>query len=234
MPGATRRWIDFLNRHRVSLPLSLVSGGFFVELADEMREGELDGFDARGTEIVTQWRGRWDEPMLALTRLGDGEVMAGIVVVAAAWLALKNRLKEAVFVIVSGAGTALINLALKLALQRARPERPYDYLIPSPQSFSFPSGHAMGSTGVLLSLLVVLYVLGLPRRWLLATLTVTILLLLGIGASRVYFGVHYPSDVLGGLLAGAAWVSALTGWFYPRVLPGEHSVTKPPKSVSAS
>ena len=45
--------------------------------------------------------------------------------------------------------------------------------------------------------------------------------ILGVAASRVYFGVHYPSDVIGGMLAGAAWIAAVTGWFYPRLLPGE-------------
>jgi membrane-associated phospholipid phosphatase len=49
-------------------------------------------------------------------------------------------------------------------------------------------------------------------------------LILGVAASRVYFGVHFPSDIVGGQLGAAAWVAAATGWFYPRLLPNEASV----------
>ena len=79
----------------------------------------------------------------------------------------------------------------------------------------------MGTTGVVGALAVV------GIAWLksvhlrVAVGSFSLLVILGVAASRVYFGVHYPSDVIGGMLAGAAWIAAVTGWFYPRLLPGE-------------
>jgi membrane-associated phospholipid phosphatase len=70
-------------------------------------------------------------------------------------------------------------------------------------------------------LAVVAQVLGWPRAWSYLAATGCALLLLGVGLSRIYFGVHFASDVVGGQLASVACVSALTGWFYPRLLPGE-------------
>ena len=83
----------------------------------------------------------------------------------------------------------------------------------------------MGSAGVLGSLIVIAYALRVPLgwRWL---VTVLGLAAIGvIGASRVHLGAHYPSDVLGGFLAAAAWLAAVTGWIYPRLLPGEHKAS---------
>ena len=81
----------------------------------------------------------------------------------------------------------------------------------------------MGSAGVLGSLVVIAYALRVPRG-LRALATGFGLAVVGaIGTSRVYLGAHYPSDVLGGFLAAAAWLAAVTGWFYPRLLPGEHN-----------
>jgi undecaprenyl-diphosphatase len=84
----------------------------------------------------------------------------------------------------------------------------------------------MCSAGIFASLAVLVLILGRRRAWAYAVAACCLLVTVGIGASRVYFGVHYASDVLGGDLASVGFVSALTGWFYPRLLPGEHT-TKP-------
>ena len=84
----------------------------------------------------------------------------------------------------------------------------------------------MCSAGVLASLAIVVQRLGWPRQWSYLTAGGCTMLLLGVGISRVYFGVHFASDVVGGQLASIACVSALTGWFYPRLLPGE-ATTEP-------
>jgi undecaprenyl-diphosphatase len=86
----------------------------------------------------------------------------------------------------------------------------------------------MAAASVLGSLAVVARVLR-PRRavWLSVTV-LSALGILGVALSRIYLGAHYPSDVLGGLFAAAAWVSAVTGWVYPRLLPHERSTRAPP------
>ena len=81
----------------------------------------------------------------------------------------------------------------------------------------------MGSAGVVASLAVVVRVLR-PRRvvWITCS-ALCALFVIGVALSRVYLGAHYPSDVLGGLLAAASWLSAVTGWVYPRLLPHERT-----------
>jgi undecaprenyl-diphosphatase len=131
--------------------------------------------------------------------------------------------KESRFLLASAVGCVVLNLLLKLAFQRARPHAEPAYLLPRPSSLSFPSGHTMGSAGVLGSLAVVVRVLR-PRRavWL-SVAVLCALAVLGVALSRVYLGAHYPSDVLGGLFAAASWISAVTGWVYPRLLPHERA-----------
>lgn len=217
------RLVSFLSRHRWSLPLALLATGSFAQLASELREGELQPFDSSVAGWVVRARGELDTPMFALTSLGNGTSLLLITVLAVALLTLKARRREARFLATAGVGTFLLTLLLKLAFRRPRPGAAALYVLTEPSSFSFPSGHALGSTGVLLSLVVVARLLGVRGwRWVGIT-TATALLLVGVATSRVYFGVHFPSDVLGGLLAGAALVSALTGWFYPRLLPGEEA-----------
>jgi undecaprenyl-diphosphatase len=218
----------FVRRHRWSLPLAGGSLLSFIELAEEMREGEVAAFDAAVATSITGWRGSLDWPMLALTRSGEGKWMALACVVAVLALFLFRKRREAAFVAACGIAGGLLSTALKLAFQRTRPE--VGYLIDLPSSFSFPSGHAMGSASVAGSLAIIAFA-KLPSPWRWVAVVAAFLYILGVGVSRVYLGVHFASDVLGGQLASAALVAAMTGWFFPRLLPGEattHPAPSPP------
>jgi len=226
---AGKAW-RFVRRHRWSLPLAAGSLLSFIELAEEMREGEVAAFDAVVASNVTAWRGSLDWPMVALTRSGEGKWMALACVAAVIALFSFRKRREAAFVAACGIAGGLLSTALKLAFQRTRPEATAGYLIDLPSSFSFPSGHAMGSACVAGSLAIVAFaLLRSPWRWL--ALIAAFFYIVGVGVSRVYLGVHFASDVLGGQLASAAVVAAMTGWFFPRLLPGEatkHPAPAPP------
>ena len=210
------------------MPLSAASSVSLAYLAAEMRDGDLDSVDATVATVVHDWRGSVDGPMLALTTTGGSWGMTAVSVLTVLVLLSMRRWRAALFMASAALGTLLLTVGLKLIFHRARP-LDVTYLIETPSSFSFPSGHALGSMGVMASLVVVLHALRAPKRARqLATLVVA-LYVLGVALSRVYFGVHYPSDVLGGGLAAAAWVSAWTGWFYPRLFPGERTLEPAPE-----
>lgn len=213
----------FLRRHAWSVSLTTLSVFAFLYLTWEMQEGALRPFDASVSAAFAGFRGRFDGAMLAFTGAGG---FVGMTILCVASVAVFSRLKkprEATFMAVCGLGALALSSGLKLALHRARPDASALYLIAVPDSFSFPSGHALGTTSVVGALAIV-GIAWLGRLgWRVAVGLVSLLCVLGVAASRVYFGVHFPSDVIGGMLAGAAWVAAVTGWFYPRLLPGEVS-----------
>jgi undecaprenyl-diphosphatase len=127
---------------------------------------------------------------------------------AAAAFLLRGWRRGGWLVLVTLAGAALLNVGLKEFFARVRPPAFFDYY-PTPQSFSFPSGHALfatcffGGIAVLLSHRL--------RGWLARILVwVTALqLIILIGVSRIYLGVHYPTDVIGGVAVGVVWVAAV-------------------------
>lgn len=188
-----------------------------------MREGELVGADGVVATFVHDWRGSMDGLMLALTRTGGSMGMVLVSVAAVLALVIARRWRACLFMSSAALGTLLLATGLKVLFRRARPTV-VPYLIEAPSSFSFPSAHALGSTGVMASLVVVLHAIGVPQRWCHLATALVALYVFGVAVSRVYFGVHYPSDVLGGALAAAAWVSAWTGWFYPHLFPGERTL----------
>lgn len=220
---------SFLQRHLWSLSLALVSALCFAQLASELGEGELMPFDTAVGGVVAQWRGSADALMLGLTRFGNPAPVFALTIVVVGLLVVFSRRREASYLALCGTCTLLLNMAMKALFHRARPGSEAAYLLHMPTSFSFPSGHAMCSAGVFASLAVVAQMLGWPRVWSHLAAAGCALVLLGVGLSRIYFGVHFASDVIGGQLASIACVSALTGWFYPRLLPGETTVIAHPR-----
>src|SRR4051812_2798150 len=152
-----------------------------------MREGDLVGADTAIGNVVHGWRGSMDTLMLGLTMLGGGEGMTVLSVLVMLALVSFRRRREAVFMLLGSLGTLLISTGLKLLFQRARPD--VGYLLPEPPSFSFPSGHALGSMGVSASCIVVLYAIGAPRTLRALGVAVGVLFAFGVALSRVYFGV---------------------------------------------
>ena len=144
--------------------------------------------------------------MRDITALGDTPVITLVTAIVAGFALARRRIAEAAFIAFTVASGAIIDTQLKLAFARPRPG-----LVPhlvEVTSASFPSGHAMNSAVVCLTI-GVLFASHTPDR---ATrryaAVVALALTLVIGASRVSLGVHYPTDVIGGWVAGAAWATA--------------------------
>lgn len=145
-----------------------------------------------------------------LSHFGDlGTLVLVIAGVASALFALSRKTRQhyplLVFWIVGGAGAGVLNQCLKFMFHRPRPDQ--DAALTPATGFSFPSGHSMGSFILFGMGAYLLLRLGICRQWRLLYGFGAGLLMLLIGFSRVYLGAHWPTDVLGGWLAGATWLA---------------------------
>lgn len=193
----------------------------FVHLADEVGEGDTGRFDrwailalrrptAPGDPIGPRWL---EESMRDVTALGGTTLLTLIFLIAVIGLLLHGRRRQAwVF-----AGTVIAaqvsSEVLKVVFDRPRPA-----LVPhgvSVYSQSFPSGHSTLAAATYFTLAMVIASLETSRATKLLTYGVAMLVVLAVGFSRVYLGVHWPTDVLGGWVLGAAWALAASiamGW----------------------
>jgi len=185
----------------------------FVMLAGKVMEGDTQAIDARILESLRDSSDpsrpigpAWIESsMMDLTAVGGPTVLWLIVFSAAGFLALQRRYRTAIVVLATSASGELLNSVLKHAFERPRPTV-VPHLRPV-YSTSFPSGHAMESAIVYLTLAAILMRASSTRRTKLYVFALAVLLTLLAGISRVYLGVHYPSDVLGGWIVGFTWAS---------------------------
>jgi undecaprenyl-diphosphatase len=150
-----------------------------------------------------------DALMPAVSQLGS-EVLWLVWLPVAVVLIAMRRVRSASALIVVALAVHFWNDALKAIYQRTRPNELEGVV--GVQAFSFPSGHAMAAGAVYGMLALVAWrELRGPLRW--AAVGVCLLIAAGIAFSRVYLGVHYPTDVLAGLLAGALWADLVAlGW----------------------
>jgi undecaprenyl-diphosphatase len=186
----------------------------FARLADEVQEGETHRFDEAillalrnpldPADPVGPW---WVEAMMRdVTALGGTVVLTFITVVAVLYLAIDGKRGAAVLLAVSVGGGTLLSTLLKLGFDRPRPDL-VAHLV-DVRTLSFPSGHAMLSAVTYLTIGVLVARVSPKRRIKVYVTAVALVLTLAIGLSRVYLGVHWPTDVLAGWSIGAAWAMA--------------------------
>ncbi|MDQ2634135.1 MAG: phosphatase PAP2 family protein [Pseudomonadota bacterium] len=200
----------------------IAAGGLwgFVELTEVARDTTARAFD---TEILLAFReaGQTDDPigplwfeeaMRDVTGLGSTIVLVMATTVAIFYLLLIGRRRMALLVFVTVGGGQVLSSLLKLGIDRPRPD-----LVPhlaEVHTLSFPSGHAMMSAVTYLTLGSMLAAILPGRTTKIYVLGVAVLLTLAVGVSRIYLGVHWPSDVLAGWCAGFAW--AMLCWLVAR------------------
>lgn len=186
--------------------------GAFGLIADEMLEGETAGFDRAVTRLLgggaTPWGPAWlQEAGRDVTALGSLTVLGLIAIFAVVFLALNRQRHAALFVAFSVVSGALLASLFKLAIDRTRPDIESAVRV---FTSSFPSGHATVSAVVFLTLGTLMAHVTVDRRLAAFFLTTAIVLTILVGLSRIYLGVHYPTDVVAGWALGTAW--ALLCW----------------------
>ena len=204
-----------VKRRQRFLPLAIgTSGGvalaaaafwFFQKQAEHVVEGRADPYDLAVFDIVH----RIDNPamhtfMEAVTQLGTHAAIGTAAGVTALAMLRSGRRQDALTVIVSTGGAMAINTILKNIYQRQRPQE-LARRIKLPKSHSFPSGHSLLSAA---TYPIVAHHLVQNRSVATQAFVHTLagMTILLVGFSRVYFGVHFPSDVLGGFAAGFGWL----------------------------
>jgi undecaprenyl-diphosphatase len=193
----------------LGLVLALLAGLFFAWLGEEVLEGDTQTADDQLRDLVTGIASpRLTDLMVFASVWGAPRRLAILAVVAVVVFLGRRWRRGAVLVAITLLGAGLLDGGLKLLFGRTRPVAFYD-LYPSPESFSFPSGHALFATAFFGGLAVLLWGRLARPALRVAAVIVALALILLIGFSRVYLGVHYPTDVVGGVAAGTVWVAAV-------------------------
>jgi undecaprenyl-diphosphatase len=189
-----------------SLAVAVLCLFLFAWLGREMAEGETLRFD----NAVRGWAHQFASPgmtraMTAVSALGYGFLLFALIIVFLFFARLR-WLRAAVWLAITMAGALLLDIALKYAYHRHRPTAFFGV---SPGSYSFPSGHALCSFCFYGALAGLLSARIKSLLWRIVIWSAAAALVMAIGFSRIYLGVHYPSDVLGGYLAATVWVGTV-------------------------
>jgi undecaprenyl-diphosphatase len=205
----------------------LVCAGVFLALAGRVLEGDTRAVDDRlllalrdPSDLSKPLGPSWfAEAVRDITSLGSVPLLAIALAVAVGYLLLAGKRRFALFTLLATLGGSAFSFALKGSYSRPRPA-----VVPhlsEVMTSSFPSGHAMHAAVVFLTFGGLLAEAARHRRLKIYILVNALLVTALVGFSRVYLGVHYPSDVLGGWIAGLGWAgfSAMVARWLRRVDP---------------
>ncbi|MDR3608392.1 MAG: phosphatase PAP2 family protein [Oligoflexia bacterium] len=193
--------------------LALLFLGLFLKLTDEVSEhGNLDTLDQRILIMIAHYRvAAFNGSAVDFTALGSPTVITLITVIGVLLLWLNHDRRGSTYLATGSIGAGIGTYTLKHLLTRERPS-----VVPrlvEVTGYSYPSGHSLSATSVYLLLMFLAwrYYRGWQAR--LALLLCASVVIGGVCLSRLYLGVHYPSDVLSGVFLGAAWTCLLTAYF---------------------
>jgi undecaprenyl-diphosphatase len=231
--------LAWLSNHELTplIAIILLTGGILVfgSVASEVMEGDTTHFDRaillamrNPADLSDPIGPPWVEEMARdFTALGGVAIVTFVTLAVAGYLLLIQKYRAMLLVVLAVGGGALLSTVLKDAFNRPRPD-----LVPHGTyvyTASFPSGHSMLSAVTYLTLGSLLARLQPRRRVKAYLMGLAMLLTFLVGVSRVYLGVHWPTDVLAGWTAGAAWAALC--WLVARRLQREGKVersTRPP------
>lgn len=201
--------------------LFCVSSAFlFAHVLEEVRDGDTTASDRAillafrqvddpSTPIGPQWL---VQLALDVSALGGTTFICLLTAAAALFLALHKRWTRMITLVTAIGGAAILNSVFKVSLHRERPSIATH--LTEVWSSSFPSGHAMISAATYLTVGMMLAGTQQSRRVRIYVVSLAVAITILIGVTRIYLGVHWPSDVVGGWCAGAAW--ALLFWVFMR------------------
>ncbi|WEG12584.1 phosphatase PAP2 family protein [Pullulanibacillus sp. KACC 23026] len=193
-----------LNRHFISL---IIFSLLFLALSLLYEQPFLSQINLTLQRLIYNYsNGAYLDFFTRMTRLGSAPLYIMVSLILMLGLSLMKNYKGLIFVPINLIGSALLNVLLKHLLLKPRPE--VEHLVYA-GSYSFPSGHSMNAMVFygFLAFLLMEFLGPIWAKWL--TLLIAALFILLIGMSRVYLGVHYPLDIIGGYSAGLAWLSLI-------------------------
>lgn len=214
LPGLAKRMVGAARAELAAtgaLLVLAVSVLAFMEIADDVTEGDTRAIDLKllllfrdPADPTMPLGGRWvREAVGDITALGGWTVLTLFVLLLVGFLASLRRWREAVLLAAAAAGGTVLGQTLKGIFGRERPDEALR-LVDAIHT-SFPSGHAMMSAVIYLTFGVLMARFANRTRVKVFGMVMGIVLTLMVGVSRVYLGVHWPSDVLAGWCVGAAW-----------------------------